>query len=374
MRFVVSATFAICENQRPLHCEMQPRPLDRPHARNALVGSCSSHAFRERLIAVLAVVFSSAACAADSGSAQAVFASVKDQVVQVRLIDQAGNAKTALGSGFVVSDDGRIISNYHVVSGLVNHPERFRAEYLDQKGQTGKLELLDIDVVHDLALLRAGGFPAAHFDIRSELPAMGERLYSMGNPVRPRPDHRRRQLQRPAAEIAVRAHPLHRIDQSRHERRSGAGHRRPRDWRERGQRGQSGEFPGARKIRIAAHRARARQAARRGAVRCHHHRAAHGQSAALHCRPDGERFRAHRSRRVFGAGRAGRLHQLLGPHRTRAAPALSQRFVSLLDGRKPVPVRFAEFRLDQLFAHAVFGRRRNLVIALFPSDGPRRRA
>ena len=51
-----------------------------------------------------------------------------------------------------------------------------------RRGQTGKLELLDIDVVHDLALLRADGFPAAHFDIRSELPAMGERLYSMGNP------------------------------------------------------------------------------------------------------------------------------------------------------------------------------------------------
>lgn len=135
-----------------------------------------------RLLAVLAVVFSSAVSAADTGSAQAVFASVKDQVVQVRLIDQGGNAKTALGSGFVVSDDGRIISNYHVVSGLVNHPERFRAEYLDQKGQTGKLELLDIDVVHDLALLRASGFPPAHFDIRAELPAMGERLYSMGNP------------------------------------------------------------------------------------------------------------------------------------------------------------------------------------------------
>ena len=135
-----------------------------------------------RWFAVLAVVFSSAVNAADTGSAQAVFASVKDQVVQVRLIDQAGNAKTALGSGFVVSDDGRIVSNFHVVSGLVNHPERFRAEYLDQKGQTGKLELLDIDVVHDLALLRASGFPAAHFEIRSELPAMGERLYSMGNP------------------------------------------------------------------------------------------------------------------------------------------------------------------------------------------------
>jgi serine protease Do len=132
--------------------------------------------------ALLACLAFRTACAADAGSAQAVFASVKDQVVQVRLIDQAGNAKNALGSGFVISTDGQIVSNYHVVSGLINHPGRFRAEYLSQGGATGKLELLDIDVVHDLALLRAQELPAAHFDLRAELPAMGERLYSMGNP------------------------------------------------------------------------------------------------------------------------------------------------------------------------------------------------
>jgi serine protease Do len=120
---------------------------------------------------------------AGAETAETIFAAGKDRIVQVRLIDQAGNAKNALGSGFVIADGGRIISNYHVVSGLVNHPGRFRAEYLAQNGEIGKLALLDIDVVHDLALLRADGFAPAPFSLRAEAPAMGVRLYSLGNPL-----------------------------------------------------------------------------------------------------------------------------------------------------------------------------------------------
>src|SRR5471032_266680 len=121
--------------------------------------------------------------AAATENAKTIFATGKDRIVQVRLIDQAGNAKNALGSGFVIADGGRIISNYHVVSGLVNHPGRFRAEYLAQNGETGKLALLDIDVIHDLALLRAEGFAPTPFAVRAEAPAMGVRLYSLGNPL-----------------------------------------------------------------------------------------------------------------------------------------------------------------------------------------------
>ena len=121
--------------------------------------------------------------AAATENTETVFAAVKDRIIQVRLIDQGGNAKNALGSGFVIADGGRIISNYHVVSGLVNHPGRFRAEYLTQNGDSGKLELLDIDVVHDLALLRADGFAPAHFSLREQAPAMGVRLYSLCNPL-----------------------------------------------------------------------------------------------------------------------------------------------------------------------------------------------
>lgn len=133
------------------------------------------------LLLTLLALSTPLALAADN--TETVFASAKDRIVQVRLIDQAGNAKNALGSGFVIAEGGLIVSNYHVVSGLVNHPGRFRAEYLAQSGATGRLELLDIDVVHDLALLRGQDFAPAHFSLREEAPAMGERLYSLGNPL-----------------------------------------------------------------------------------------------------------------------------------------------------------------------------------------------
>jgi len=137
--------------------------------------------FSRLLLSVLLTLALLPAAAAEN--TESVFAAVKDRIVQVRLIDQAGNAKNALGSGFVIAGGGRIISNYHVVSGLVNHPGRFRAEYLAQNGDIGKLALLDIDVVHDLALLRADGFAPAPFALRTQTPAMGVRLYSLGNPL-----------------------------------------------------------------------------------------------------------------------------------------------------------------------------------------------
>jgi serine protease Do len=143
--------------------------------------------FRSLLLIALALTVAPAMA---TESTESVFAAVKDRIVQVRMIDQ-GDAKgesgagfkNELGSGFVIAEGGRIISNYHVVSELVNHPGRSRAEYLTQSGETGKLELLDIDVVHDLALLRAEGLSAAHFSLREEAPAMGVRLYSLGNPL-----------------------------------------------------------------------------------------------------------------------------------------------------------------------------------------------
>jgi serine protease Do len=154
---------------------------DRYTAFSLIAGLLRIMFFRRLLLSALLVLALLPAAAAEN--AETIFAAGKDRIVQVRLIDQAGNAKNALGSGFVIADGGRIISNYHVVSGLVNHPGRFRAEYLAQNGETGKLALLDIDVVHDLALLRAEGFAPTPFSLRAQAPAMGVRLYSLGNPL-----------------------------------------------------------------------------------------------------------------------------------------------------------------------------------------------
>lgn len=112
-----------------------------------------------------------------------VFARHKDAVVQVRIIDTGGGAKRSIGSGFLVSDDGLLLTNFHVISDVVHHPEQHRAEWLDSNGQTGPLELIDVDVVHDLAVMSAAALAGRPFlAVESNLPNMGERMYSLGFP------------------------------------------------------------------------------------------------------------------------------------------------------------------------------------------------
>jgi hypothetical protein len=75
-----------------------------------------------------------------------------------------------------------VVSNYHVVAGLVNEPGRFEARYVADDGTEGVLELLAVDVVHDLALLRAQGLRRSPLELAEVLPPNGVRLWSMGYP------------------------------------------------------------------------------------------------------------------------------------------------------------------------------------------------
>ncbi|MCB1608278.1 MAG: trypsin-like peptidase domain-containing protein [Xanthomonadales bacterium] len=131
------------------------------------------------LIGMLAIA---AAAQAQDWSTEEIFARYKAAVVQVRIIDERGGEKSSLGSGFFISDAGEIVSNYHVVADLVEHPGQFRAEYVLDDGQTGPLTLRTVDVVHDLSLLQAENLRRPFLAIESNLPAKGERLYAFGNP------------------------------------------------------------------------------------------------------------------------------------------------------------------------------------------------
>lgn len=103
-------------------------------------------------------------------------------VVQLRVIDLASGDKSSIGSGFQIDSGGRIVSNYHVVSDYVLAPDRYRLEYIDAGGERGGLSLVDVDVVHDLALLwTAAPLPSSLRLGKSNL-AQGERVFSLGNP------------------------------------------------------------------------------------------------------------------------------------------------------------------------------------------------
>lgn len=130
-----------------------------------------------------------------SASARRLYDRSRSQLLQVRTLYNGSQA--SVGSGFVVSAEGHVITNYHVISQHALEPERYRLQYQTPEGDGGDIELLDFDARRDLALLRIvrkGDTPDPKGVVtrmtatplvfrKADQPlAKGERIYSMGNP------------------------------------------------------------------------------------------------------------------------------------------------------------------------------------------------
>lgn len=115
-------------------------------------------------------------------TAASVFRRYADRVVKIQVVESGSAAKARMGSGFFVSAGGHVVTNYHVISDLVHNPDRYRAELVDATGATSGLAVLAVDVVHDLAVLRADVRPAHHFVLGPATVAQGTRLYALGHP------------------------------------------------------------------------------------------------------------------------------------------------------------------------------------------------
>ncbi len=128
-----------------------------------------------------------------SDSAQRLYQSARGKLLQVRTLLKDQGSQASVGSGFLVSTQGHIITNYHVVSQAALQPKRYRLSYSMAQGgpdEQGALELLAFDVIHDLALVRMVQPPAdlaargaLAFRSAQHPPAKGERIYSLGNPL-----------------------------------------------------------------------------------------------------------------------------------------------------------------------------------------------
>jgi len=128
-------------------------------------------------IYLLTVLLSTAAIA----DSRQVFEQHESAVMQIRVINLETGKKTSIGSGFIVHQGRHLASNFHVVSDYVDEPDRFRLEYINNQGGRGDLKLIDIDVVHDLALLSTTEHLGQAIQI-APTPAKGETIYAMGNP------------------------------------------------------------------------------------------------------------------------------------------------------------------------------------------------
>jgi S1-C subfamily serine protease len=121
-------------------------------------------------------------------SARKVYEQARSQLVQIRTVLKGRASQTSVGSGFFVAKEGLIVTNFHVVSEAALKPERHDLVYVTADGREAPLQILQLDVLHDLALLKAGDAPGRSFDalpFRSDAEplAQGERIYSLGNPL-----------------------------------------------------------------------------------------------------------------------------------------------------------------------------------------------
>lgn len=115
-----------------------------------------------------------------------LFEALKPGLFTVEVVERVSNNKNAQGSAFAVTDDGVLATNYHVVSEYVLDPQRYSLRYRGSDGRTGALDVLAVDVLHDLALVEiAGDDPAAAakpFELAPEQPKSGATLLALGNP------------------------------------------------------------------------------------------------------------------------------------------------------------------------------------------------
>jgi serine protease Do len=127
-----------------------------------------------------------------SVSARELFGRTKDRIVQVRVLLASASEQSSLGSGFLVRDDGAqgawVLTNYHVISALAIDPERYRVELRGTNERTVKAQLMALDVIHDLAVLRTEPAkdnvkPWNVFALRDTPLVQGTKVFSLGNPL-----------------------------------------------------------------------------------------------------------------------------------------------------------------------------------------------
>ncbi|MBB5211006.1 S1C family serine protease [Microbulbifer hydrolyticus] len=143
-----------------------------------------SNLYKRLLSPLLALLLLCTAGPVLAQSYEQLYSDYRGSLYQIRLIELSSNSKAGLGSGFQISTDGLIATNYHVVSEAVHHPEKYALKYLSVDGKEGELELLDVDVINDLAILRQKGESGSDFlRLASKSPSKGETIVSMGNPL-----------------------------------------------------------------------------------------------------------------------------------------------------------------------------------------------
>ena len=136
----------------------------------------------------------------DSDEREAVdlFKKVKPSVVNVDIVlrrrtgwdDRAAEQQTAAGSGFIWDDDGRIVTNYHVIEGVLQRPKQLTARVVLADRTAYDADIVGYAQEYDLAVLRfdPASRPAKEKIRKIDLGTsrdleVGQKVYAIGNPL-----------------------------------------------------------------------------------------------------------------------------------------------------------------------------------------------
>ena len=108
-----------------------------------------------------------------------VYAQNVDAVVAVNTrIESGGQYAEGLGSGFIISADGYVVTNYHVIEGAT------KITVLLHDGQEMSAKLIGSDSANDIALLKVEGTNMPFVTIgSSDALSVGDQVAAIGNPL-----------------------------------------------------------------------------------------------------------------------------------------------------------------------------------------------
>ena len=115
-------------------------------------------------------------------NAKELFKQFSDRIFKVRVLELSSGNQASIGSGFITGESRQIVTNFHVISEYVHYPDRYKIVIEDKHGENFDLQMINFDVVNDLALLESNGLSGLSIPLAEKLPLKGEPIYSLGNP------------------------------------------------------------------------------------------------------------------------------------------------------------------------------------------------
>ena len=105
----------------------------------------------------------------------------RDSVFTVEVHSGSSDARDVLGSGYLVSDTGLVVTNYHVVGSYIDDPKRYQLRVRNGQG-VHAARLLRFDLINDLALLEIAPIAVRPLTLAQRDPERGSSIVSLGNP------------------------------------------------------------------------------------------------------------------------------------------------------------------------------------------------